>query len=161
MLQTVPVESEEVVEHGEVDTTQQHGQRHDILLRVCVTFEAVVVDRKSSGRDIGEGDVDRVPHMHPVLPKDEDEQTCQQQVDAQSLLQRRGHGGGLLACVVSPGGLCGVEAVFVDAHRRHQSQHQQHDAKAAEPLCHAAPQEDGCREPLHGREDRRTRGGDA
>ena len=161
VAQAVPVEGEEVVEHGEVDTAEEHGQGDDVLLEVGEVGEAVVVDGEPAGGDVGEGDVDGVPQLHAAFAKQEDEEEREQDVHAEGLADGGGCGGGLFACVVGSGGFGGVEAVFVDAHGGDEGQHKEDNAKAAEPLGHAAPQEDGGGQPLDRGEDGGPGAGDA
>ena len=113
------MEGEEVVQHGEINAAEQHGESHYILLGMGKAFQAVVVDGETTRGDVGEGDVDGVPHMHAALPQCHDKGCGEQQVDAESLLHGGGHGGRLLAGVVCTRGFGSVEAVFVDAQGGH------------------------------------------
>ena len=94
------MKGEEVVEHGEIDSAEDHGEGDDVLLHGGEPLEAVVVDGKTAGGDVGEGDIDRVPDVHAAFPQHGDKGRGEQQIDGEGLLQIGGHGGGLLASVV-------------------------------------------------------------
>ena len=157
----VPAEGDEVEDEHEVDAAEEHGEGDDVLLEVGEVFEAVVVDGEAAGGDVGEGDVEGVPGVHAAFPEEEDEEEGEGEIDAEGLADGGGHGGGLLARIVRARGFGGVEAVFVDAQGGHDGEDEEHDAEAAEPLRHAAPEEYGGGQPLDGGEDRGSRRGDA
>ena len=77
-----PSEGEEQVEEREVDARKEHGGGQDVLLQMGNRGYAVTVDRESSRRNVGESEVDGVPHLHATEPKEYDKDEGEGKIDA-------------------------------------------------------------------------------
>ena len=161
VLYLTPTEGYDIVQQREVDAADEHGGGQEVLLQGREARHAVGIDGETASGDIGEGEVDRLPHRHARQDKEHDEEGGEGKIDREGLPHHGTHGGGGLACVVGTAGFGGIQAVFVQPQRGHHGEDQQDDAETAQPLGDAAPEQYGGGQRLDIGEDGGTCGGES